>query len=84
MEENTIIEIPLKWLKTLDKDFYFEMFREMYYGTTQSRKETYYTLERIRTDLHLPEMYTTWESFEQSYYQWVRNKQTKDSLVKIC
>jgi len=83
MNDNKIIEIPYKWLKTLDKDFYFEMFREMYYGTTQSRKETYYTLERIRTDLHLPEMYSTWESFEQNYYRWVRGKQTNQKLVKI-
>lgn len=83
MSDERIIEIPYKWIKTLNKHFYFEMFREMYFGTTQTMEETYYTLEEIRADMHLPPMYISYESFKRSYYDWIKCALSKESLPEL-
>lgn len=81
MSNETIVEIPYKWLRTLNRDFYFEMFREMVSETGQTYKEVYYQLEQIRSDMHLPEMYSSFESFKRNYYKWIKEKQQSNNVL---
>lgn len=81
MSNEKIIEIPYKWLKTLNRSFYFEMFRDMVAETGQTYKEVFYQMEQIRTDMHLPEMYTSFESFKRNYYKWLKEIRQSNNML---
>jgi hypothetical protein len=81
MSGETIISIPLKWLRTVEKDFYFEMYREMYFENECTMRETWYLLENVRSDMHLPEMYSSFQSFKRNYYKWVNNKVESNNML---